>query len=337
MKRANGTGSIVRLSGSRRRPYAVRVSGRDEYGQVIQKTLSYHRTASEAQEALEKYNQDKAHGAAPRVDTMKMTVGQIYDAWSAREYQTAGAQSIRSHKAAWGRVGRFADVPIVDVTIDMWQSILDEDGKNNASESKIRNDAILIKALVMYALKRDILTKNVYEFLEIPSAPPKKKKGAFNDAQIAQLKRMAADGEPYADIALMLCYTGFRISEFVGLNEASYHADGNFLQYGIKTDAGRDRIVPVSAVIAPYISNWLRSDHRSSDWYRARLRPIFAAIGEPEATPHWCRHTFATRLNEAKVDLTVRKWLLGHVTNDITERYTHQSLTLMRDAIDRLS
>lgn len=337
MKRANGTGSIVRLSGSRRRPYAVRVSGRDEYGQIIQHILSYHRTSSEAQEALEQYNQDKMHGAVPRVDTMKMTVGQIYDAWSTREYATAGKQSIGSYKAAWKRIGRFRDTPIVDVSIDMWQSILDEDAKNNASKSKIRNDALLIKALVMYALKRDILTKNAYEFLEIPSAPPKKKKGAFSDAQIAQVKNMAADGEPYADIVLMLCYTGFRISEFVGLNEASYHADGDYLQYGIKTDAGRDRIVPVSHIIAPYVPAWLVSKHSTTDYYRKHIRPIMEAIGEPDATPHWCRHTFATRLNEAKVDLTVRKWLLGHVTSDITERYTHQSLALMRDAIDRLS
>ena len=42
MKRANGTGTLVKLSGNRRRPYAVRVPGRNERGRVIQRTLSYH-------------------------------------------------------------------------------------------------------------------------------------------------------------------------------------------------------------------------------------------------------------------------------------------------------
>ncbi len=34
MRRANGTGTVVKLSGNRRRPYAVRVSVRDKYGRL---------------------------------------------------------------------------------------------------------------------------------------------------------------------------------------------------------------------------------------------------------------------------------------------------------------
>ena len=337
MKRANGTGSIIRLPGNRRRPYSVRVSGRDEFGQIIQRPLSYHATAAEAQAALEKYNQDKARGAVPRVDTMQMTVGQIYDAWSAREYKSAGTASIASHKAAWSRVGRFADVPIVDVTIDMWQSLLDDDEAAGLSQSSIRNDAILIKALVVYALKRDIITKNIYEFLEIPIVGPKYKKGAFTEDQISQLKTMAANNVPWARAVLILCYTGLRISEFLALSETSYHADGNYLQCGTKTAAGRDRIVPVHAVISPYLPLWLAAEHPNAPTCRSVLKPVMAQLGAPDATPHWCRHTFATRLHDAGVDETTRKWLLGHSTSDITERYTHQSLALMRDAIDRLA
>ena len=337
MKRANGTGSIIRLPGNRRRPYSVRVSGRDEFGQIIQRPLSYHATAAEAQAALEQYNRDRAVGATPRIDSIKMTVRQIYEAWSAREYKSAGPASIVSHKAAWGRVGRFADVPIVDMTIDMWQSLLDDDEAAGLSQSSIRNDAILIKAIILYALKRDIIAKNIYEFLEIPIVGPKHKKGAFTEDQIAQLKTMAADNVPWAYAVLILCYTGLRISEFLALSEASYHAEGNYLQCGTKTAAGRDRIVPVHAVIAPYLPLWLAIDRPSGQACRSALKSVMAQLGAPDATPHWCRHTFATRLHDAGVDETTRKWLLGHSTSDITERYTHQSLALMRDAIDRLS
>lgn len=41
MKRANGTGTVVKLSGNRRRPYTVRVSGRDRFGRLTQATLGY--------------------------------------------------------------------------------------------------------------------------------------------------------------------------------------------------------------------------------------------------------------------------------------------------------
>lgn len=40
MKRSNGTGTVVKLAGSRRKPYAVRVSGRDSRGYVVQRCFS---------------------------------------------------------------------------------------------------------------------------------------------------------------------------------------------------------------------------------------------------------------------------------------------------------
>ena len=52
MRRANGTGSIVKLSGNRRRPYLVKISARDKDGYVRQVALSYHAKLQEAQEAL---------------------------------------------------------------------------------------------------------------------------------------------------------------------------------------------------------------------------------------------------------------------------------------------
>lgn len=55
MRRANGTGSVTKLSGNRRRPYAVKVSFRDQYGVIRQRVLSYHAKAAEAQAALDEY------------------------------------------------------------------------------------------------------------------------------------------------------------------------------------------------------------------------------------------------------------------------------------------
>ncbi len=48
MRRANGTGSIVKLSGNRRRPYLVKISTRDKDGYVRQVALSYHAKLQEA-------------------------------------------------------------------------------------------------------------------------------------------------------------------------------------------------------------------------------------------------------------------------------------------------
>lgn len=336
MKRANGSGSIVRLSGNRRKPYAVRISGKDKFGQVSQKTLAYYATAAQAQLALDKYNQDKERGIVAAVDTMDMTVGAIYTAWSERTYSKAGKSSIAVHKAAWKRVGKYAACKMRQVTVDMWQALLDEDEAAGLSQSSINADAAIINALISYAYRRDILTKNIYEYIEIPRVGAKYEKGALTEPQIAALKDKAAAGDIGARCALMLSYTGFRANEFLNLSVDSYHADGDYLQGGLKTRAGKDRLVPIHRVIKPYVEEWISSKRPTYGKFLREVSDTLAGVGAEGGTPHWCRHTFATRLHNAGVDDTTRKWLLGHTTSDITERYTHAGLAILRQAIDRL-
>lgn len=351
MKRANGTGSVVKLSGKRRRPYAVKVSQTDSHGQIAQKILSYHERAAEAQQALAEFNRLRAAGAAPRVDKLDLTLQEVYDGWSDRAYHKLQPASVASHKAAWNkRVSRYADHKMRSITLDDWQAILDEDEDSGRSQSLINNDAFLIKALGAYAMERDIIAKDYSAYLDIPSVDVKNPRSALTDLHLARLWDLAAAGVPWADTVLMLCYTGFRISEFLSLSRFSYHPEqGGYLQGGMKTDAGKNRIVPVHPRIKPYLTHWLQKggvtiiccedgSPISGDLYREHFASVMQAIGAEGVTPHWCRHTFATRLHAAKADPLVTKWLLGHSTSgDITAHYTHQTLDQLTEAVRLLA
>ena len=48
------------------------------------------------------------------------------------------------------------------------------------------------------------------------------------------------------------------------------------------------------------------------------------------ATPHWCRHTFATRLHQAGADELAIKRMMGHSDKDVTGHYTHVDLDYLR-------
>lgn len=351
MKRANGTGSVVKLSGNRRRPWAVKVAGRNQYGHVIQRILSYHEKVLDAQFALEEYNRTKAAGTAPAVDKLALTVADVFEAWKAREYRKLKPASISSHNAAWRkRVSRFAPRKMRDMTLDEWQALLDEDEDAGFSQSTINNDALLIKALYSYSMERDIVGKDYSQYLDIPSVEAKRPRNALNDLQMDQLSQLAASGVPWADTALMLCYTGFRVSEFLKLTRFSFHPeDGGYLQGGLKTESGRNRIVPVHPKIRPYLMSWMerggeaiicdeRGKPLSSERYREYFHQIAVRIGAPDATPHWCRHTFATLLHAANADPLTVKWLLGHATKaDITAHYTHETIGTLKAAIELLA
>ena len=195
-------------------------------------------------------------------------------------------------------------------------------------------------------MERDIVGKDYSKYLDIPAVGAKRPRDALNDLQLAKLAQLAEDGFPWADTALMLCYTGFRVSEFLQLTRFSYHPDnGGYLQGGLKTEAGKNRIVPVHPKIRPYLSIWMDKGGDtiicgedksaiSSIRYREYFHAVAEQIGAPDATPHWCRHTFATRLHTAKADPLAVKWLLGHSTKaDITAHYTHETIATLKEAV----
>jgi len=342
MRRANGTGSIVNLGPNRRRRYAVRVSYLEREGVWKQRYLSYHATVKEAQAALDSYLQKKVP-----VKTLATTWGEVYTQWSAKKYEKAGSASIASYIASWKRLSALADKEMFRITIDDLQSIIDRDEKDGLSKSSISNDKMLMKALYKHAMERDIVTKDYSAFVELPTVGAKMEKGAFTEAQITQLKMLAEEGFLWADTVLMLCYTGFRVSEFLSLTKDSYHADGDYLQGGMKTAAGKDRIVPVHPAIHEYLDRWLAKGGKTiickedgsalnANRYRSLFASVAEEIGTPQATPHWCRHTAASRMKIAGVDDLAARRILGHSDKDITEHYTHVDINFLRGEIVKI-
>lgn len=343
MRRANGTGSIVDLGQNRRRRYAVRVSYLDRPGLWKQKYVSYHRTAKEAQEALDEYLR-----SGQKAQTIGITFGEVYEGWSARKYERAGKASVSSYKASWNRLSVLEGKEMKKVTLDDLQGIIDQDEADGLSQSSINNDHILAKALFKYARERNIVEKDPTEFVELPKVGAKIEKGAFSEAQIGELWKMEEAGEPWVDTVLILCYTGFRITELLSLTKESYHAKEGYLQGGIKTAAGKDRIVPVHSRIKPLVERRAEKNgdrlicqengrpFQARGYRQSVFHEIAEKIGAPTATPHWCRHTAASRMKMAGMDELAVKRILGHSDKDITEHYTHVDITFLRGEMEKV-
>ena len=68
----------------------------------------------------------------------------------------------------------------------------------------------------------------------------------------------------------------------------------------------------------------------STGWRDARKQ------SKVNATPHYLRHTFATRLRAAGVSREDRKELMGHAINDVTTEYSMADLARLLEFVRRI-
>jgi integrase/recombinase XerC len=139
----------------------------------------------------------------------------------------------------------------------------------------------------------------------------------------------------------LLYGTGLRVGELAALRVRDWDRDRHELRVSGK--GNKERIVPVPAAARAALGAWLdardpagllakplftnaRGGALSDRGVRVilRRRMLVAGIARP-ASPHTLRHSYATHLLDADVDLRAIQELLGHERLSTTQRYTHVS------------
>jgi integrase/recombinase XerC len=139
----------------------------------------------------------------------------------------------------------------------------------------------------------------------------------------------------------LLYGTGLRVGEAVSLNVRDF--DPYRREVRVRGKGNKERVVPVPAegqaslvsylelrkrpgVLAEALFQNARGSRLSERGIRVVLRRRLREIGiARNATPHTLRHSYATHLLDADVDLRAIQELLGHERLSTTQRYTHVS------------
>lgn len=318
MRRANGDGTVVKLTGNRRKPYACRkIIGWKEDGRPIIKYISYHKTKREAEKALNEYNKDP-------YKLGDYTLADIYEKWYAERDRSDS--TLASYRTQWKKLQPLHNVKMQNLDRFAIQKYFD--GLKTTEDSMIRLRLIL-KQLFEYAVKLGILpisALNIHKTINCKPAYKTSKRGgsAFTKEEIDYL--WEHKNNDIARIILVYIYTGARYSELYNLRPEDCHEDYIDI-IASKTEAGI-RQIPLSDKVKSLLPIASIPPHTS---YWAAFKMLF-----PNHKPHDTRHTFISLMAESGVDQRVLQAIVGHRPRNVTELYTHISLETMLEAVNKI-
>lgn len=220
-----------------------------------------------------------------------------------------------------------------------------------------------LKALFHYFEYRELITQNPFNKIQIkfrepvllPKTIPLHNVETFlstiyQQVSIAKTDWQRRNALKDAAVIELLFATGMRISELCSLNTDDVNLyDRTILIYGKgskerKIQIGNDDVINI---LKKYKSDFNEEIQNCGHFFaNQKGRKIseqsvrrminkytsLAAIDQ-HITPHMFRHTFATSLLEADVDIRYIQEMLGHSSITVTEIYTHVAMSKQRDIL----
>lgn len=369
----NGFGSITELKGKNlRNPFMARVTiGKNSFGQPILKLLkpqSYFPTYNSAYEALIEYNRNP-YDLQPDI-----TVMELYEKWTDHYFKTLNsASSTRTITCAWAYCSSIYNMRAKDVrgrhikgcmedgTIVIQTGKQKGDLKKASASTKSRIKSTF-NLMFDYAVEYEIVDRNYARTFELSNDIIKEKESnkrdhiCFSDNEIAILWKNV-DSIRFVDWILIQMYMGWRPQELATLKLEEVHLDENYMRAGMKTEAGKQRVVPIHSCIRDLVvknfnyakslnSDFLLNDPDSNrggmkisyDKYAKRFQKVIEALQlDPMHRPHDPRKTFITMAKKSGVDEYALKKMVGHRIEDITESsYTERDIEWLRSDIEKI-
>lgn len=338
LKKPNGYGSVIKLGGRRKKPWALRVTDAIVDGKQIYRYISYHETKTEALKAL------AAEQICPTSPKSSITLVELFEEWKdTPKYKNISKQTQDNYNAAYNHIKSLSNIKFTELRTSHFQKVIDELDRSKSTKSKIK---ILIGLLYKYAMQNDICSKNYADFILL-NKEERQEKEVFSDIEIQKLWDNVSI--PYLDTILIMIYSGMRISEMLELTKFNIDWESNIITGGLKTDAGKNRIIPIHPKIMPFIKKYydnatdllfIKEDNAplTTNYYRKYIYyPILKKLELPKRTPHCCRHTFATLMSRNHVDTLAIQQIIGHSDYAFTaDVYTHSDITFLKEAINKI-
>ena len=350
-RRANGEGSVI----SRGKSYSIRITTgwTIKDGRAVQKYAEKggFKTQKAAMEYLPTLREEALR---PHSSYEKITFEELYDKLMERHAKRVTKSTLQCYTSAHKYFSDIYNLPFADLNTEDWQLCIDDCPHGIRTKQNMKALGTL-----MYKLAAELRVFGVNtetNFASLVWLPPddSESRQPFTLEELGKIKAATAAGIHGADWILAMCYTGFRPSEFLALKKSDFDAEHWTLRGGAKTDAGKNRLVPVHPILRPIIAKrmllpgeYLFSHYadkptpintfRQTDFYQALeeagIQPVPGPREKPSRTPYSARHTFATLMKAVDGSDRDKAALMGHTSYEMTLHYQHEDYESLKKII----
>ena len=356
-KLPNGYGTIYKMSGKRSKPYRAMktdkwildpVTGKSKQ---IRFTIGYYQSREDAMIALANYNENPYDIKADSI-----TFSEVYEKWSENYFPTlSNPSSVRTVTAAYAYCNGLYDMRMKDIKVSHLEGTILNAQVGDSTKSRMKS---LFNMMYKYAVAHDIVEKDYASVMFANGnrimRSRTKEVIPFSQEEIFLLWDNL-DNIAFADMILIGIYSGWRPQELAILKVADIDIKVGTMLGGLKTDAGKNRIVPIHPLIRPLIENRIKEatamqseflfndangqqgTYMTYDKYRKRFEKVMKYL-KLTHRPHETRHTFITKAKACNVDEYILKLIVGHAIDDITEKvYTHRTIDQLRAEMEKIT
>ena len=337
MKNQNGTGSIYKLKGKRRKPWAIRISYQNETGATKRKYLGYFETKKEAQEVLFNYNKN------PLLFSGK-TFKEIKTLWLSSIKEKILPETFKNVVINLKHFEILNENKISDIKLFQLQEIFNDMDYSRGYKSNCKS---VLNRIFNFALKNDFIDSNKVQFIELGKKSIVVERKIFTRDEINILWQNLKVNNVY--IILILIYTGMRIGELLALKVCDIDLNNKVIYIRKSKTSSGIRTIPIPNKILSLFADNISYENEyfilsknltplSYMTFKYRFNVLLEKLGIQKHTIHDTRHTFATMLNNADANSTSIIKLIGHSDFSITENvYTHKDIEELRKAINLLN
>lgn len=217
----------------------------------------------------------------------------------------------------------------------------------------IKKYVSVLKTFMTYSVDKGWITRNPFAQVNVFGAEARRQSIILSREQLYQILYHAHNATLY-NIYMIGCDAGFRISETLNLkiedvafdtNELVIrHGKGNKMREVPMSERLREALLryiqcerPKTDSDIPYLFIMPRGTKVRANYVNEYLQKVSNEQLGFGITSHILRHSFATELHNAGVNITKISRLLGHASTETTELYLHISKEQSQETIEILN